>query len=118
MENNVEIKSENERALPSIHFSPEEELECYIGLRSQLIKLLYLIEAEQRGESSAELWFYGFLFDLASANTLCSKKLTRVIVKVHGLYDNYAYKTMTHAQIKRQIMEAKGILDYLIGDKS
>lgn len=101
-----------------IRFSPEEEKECFVEIRSNLIKLLYLIEDEQAGKGSAELWLYGFLVDLSSTNTLCDNKLTRVIVKIHALADNKnQYKTMTHAQIKRQIMESKGILDSLIGDK-
>lgn len=100
-----------------IKFSPGEEKECYIGLRGQLIKLLYMIEAEARGEGDIDLWFYGFMFDLASANVLCDNKLTRVVVKIHGLYDGGNYKNLTHAQIKRQIMESKGILDHLIGDR-
>lgn len=101
-----------------IRFSPEEEKECLIDVRSNLIKLLYLIEDERAGKGSAELWLYGFLLDLSSANTICDNKLTRVIVKIHALADNKnQYKTMTHAQIKRQIMESKGILDSLIGDK-
>lgn len=99
-----------------IRFSPEEEKQCYLNLRSQLIKLLYMIEAESRGEISIDMWFYGFMFELASSNALCGDKLTKVVVKVHGLYDESHYKEMTHAQIKRQIMESKGILDHLIDD--
>lgn len=100
-----------------IRFSPEEEKQCYINLRSQVIKLLYMIESEMKGEASIDLWFYGFVFDLASSNVLCGNKLTKVVVKIHGLYDGGHYKEMTHAQIKRQIMESKGILDHLIEDK-
>lgn len=99
-----------------IRFSPEEEKDCYVNLRGQLIKLLYMIEAEERGEGNIELWFYGFMFELASSNTLCNNKLTKVVVKIHGLYDEDKYKTMSHAQIKRQIMESRGILDHLIND--
>lgn len=108
---------DSEEVTVRIRFSPVEEKDCYINLRSQLIKLLYMIEAEQKGEGDIGLWFYGFMFELASSNTLCNNKLTKVVVKIHGLYDNNQYKTMTHAQIKRQIMESKGILDHLIGDK-
>ena len=99
MENKEEtnLDQENIANAAKIRFSPEEEQNCYIALRSQLIKLLYMIEAEQRGESNIDLWFYGFMFDLASANVLCSNRLTRVVVKIHGLYDNGAYKNMTHA---------------------
>lgn len=115
MENDEKSPSERGGAA-KLRFSPEEERECYIGLRSQLIKLLYMIEAERKGEADIGLWFYGFMFSLASSNTLCHDKLTQVVVKIHGLYDNSQYKGMTHAQIKRQIMESRGILDHLIED--
>ena len=73
-----------------------------------------MIEAESRGEQDISLWFYGFVYELASSNVLCDEKLTKVLVKVHGLYDEEKYKTMTHAHIKRQIMECRGIVDGLI----
>lgn len=117
MENNNETMPLQEQGPIKMRFTPEEEKNCYISLRSQVIKLLYMIEAEQRGEADISLWFYGFMFELASSNTLCNNKLTKVVVKIHGLYDESAYKTMTHDQIKRQIMESKGILDHLIGDR-
>lgn len=102
----------------SIRFSPDEEKDCLVDLRSRVVKLLYLIEDETKGLGTAEHFLYGLLVDLASSNTLCGNSLTRVIVKIHALADNnYQYKTMTHTQIKRQIMESKGILDHLIGDK-
>ena len=56
------------------------------------------------------------MYELASSNTLCNNKLTKVVVKIHGLYDNLQYKEMTHSQIKRQIMESRGILDHLINE--
>ena len=98
----------------AIKLTPEGEVQCFRDLRSQVIKLLYMIEAESRGEQDISLWFYGFVYDVASSNALCGEKLTRVLVKVHGLYDGQKYKTMTHAQIKRQIMECRGIVDGLI----
>ncbi len=116
MENKEECSPLDSSSCTQIRFSPEEEKQCYINLRSQLIKLLYMIEAEAKGEISIDMWFYGLMFDLASSNTLCNNKLTKVVVKIHGLYDGAQYKQMTHAQIKRQIMESKGILDHLIGD--
>lgn len=103
-----------------IRFSSEEEKICFIDMRSAILKLLYLIEDEQKNpaEVSAELYLFGLLTDLASANSMSNYKLTKVLVKINALADNnLQYKTMTHAQIKRQIMESKGILDHLIGDK-
>ena len=97
----------------SLHFSKEEEKEYYVGLKKQLIKLLYLIEDEQKGNGNAELFFYGLIYELHSANALCNNKLTRVYVKISGLYNNFQYKDMSHEDIKRQIFECKGMVDYL-----
>ena len=118
MENNIEKENFplDSGEDVSIRFSASEEKECFISLRSQIVKLLYMIEAEERGEGDIDLWFYGLMHDLASSNKLCNNKLTKVVVKIHGLYDNKHYKEMTHAQIKRQIMESRGILTHLIGD--
>lgn len=114
MENKDIISADSQESFTKIRFSPKEEKECYTNLRGQIIKLLYMIEAEQRGEMDIGLWFYGLVFELASSNSLCDNKLTKVVIKIHGLYDGGNYKTMTHSQIKRQIMESKGILDHLI----
>ena len=80
----------------AIKLTPEGEVQCFRDLRSQVIKLLYMIEAESRGEQDISLWFYGFVYELASSNVLCGEKLTKVLVKIHGLYDGDKYKTMTH----------------------
>ena len=104
----------NSEEREAITLTPEGEVQCFRDLRSQVIKLLYMIEAESRGEQDISLWFYGFVYELASSNVLCGEKLTQVLVKIHGLYAGDKYKTMTHAQIKRQIMECRGIVDGLI----
>ncbi len=105
----------------SIRFSSEqEEKACFVDLRSSILKLLYLIEDEQKNpdEFDAELYLSGLLVDISSANSMSQYKITKVLVKINALADNnFQYKKMTHAQIKRQIMESKGILDHLIGDK-
>lgn len=105
---------ENNEKIDSICLSSKAKKECYINIRSQVIKLLYMIEDEQKGICAADLWFYGFMFELLSANDLCNNELIRVVVKIHGLYDKNHYKNMSHSQIKKQIMECKGILDHLI----
>lgn len=112
MENkSVELYTE---AQATLRFSPEAEKECFVGLRGQLIKLLYLIEAEKRGEGDVSLFFFSFIRELIADNDLCNQKLTRVVGKVHGLYLDDAYKKMSHDEIKRLIFEARGIVDHLI----
>lgn len=105
---NKELKNK-----PSLHFSIEEEKEYYTNLKKQLVKLLYIIENEQKGEGNAELFFYGLIFELHSANILCKNKLTKVYVKIFGLYDNFHYKELSHDDIKRQIFECKGMVEHL-----
>lgn len=115
MENNTIIKNEGEEnPMVKLHLTKEEKIEYYKGLRNQLIKLLYLIEDERKGQGSAELYFYGFIFELKSANILCGNELTKVCVKMFGLFNDDAYKSMTHEDIKRQIFECKGTIDHLI----
>ena len=108
----ADVADEN-GVIVSLKFSPEEEKEYYLGLKSQLIKLLYLIEDEKKGQGSAELYLYGFMYELKNANILCKNKLTKVCVKMYGLYNDFAYRTMEHSEIKRQIFECKGIVDHL-----
>lgn len=118
MENKDIIVNEALEGTPSgtvkIRFSNDEKRKCFQSLRRKIVKLLYLIEEERDGSIQIDQWFYGFMFELASSNSLCDNELTDVVVKIHGLYDNNNYKTMTHGQIKRQIMESRGILDHLI----
>ena len=115
MENKELNKNQEcEQDMPSLHFSLREEEEYYRSLKGQLIKLLYLIEREKAGDSSAELYFYGFIYELRSANILCKNKLTKVCVKIFGLYNDFKYREMSHEEIKRQIFECKGIVDHLI----
>lgn len=102
----------------TIRFSPSEEKEYYVGLRSQLIKILYLIEDEKAGKGSAELYIYGFMYELKSANVLCNNKLIKICVKMHGLCHDFGYKNMAHEEIKRQIFECRGIVDHLIKELS
>ena len=113
MENNINNPLDSE-TIVKIRFSPEEKRKCFVSLRKKIIKLLYLIEEEQQGTIQIDQWFYGLMFELASSNSLCDNALTDVVVKIHGLYEDGHYRSMQHDQIKRQIMESKGILDFLI----
>jgi len=50
-----DLDLENKQTSKTISLSDKAIKECYINIRSQLIKLLYMIENEQKGEGSAEL---------------------------------------------------------------
>jgi hypothetical protein len=89
----------------------------YATLSKEVIKLLCLIEDEQKGGRSAAPWFDDFMYELGSANVLCGNTLVKVLVKINGLYNHDAYRTMSHEDIKRQIMDSKAILDHLAGKR-
>lgn len=105
---------DKERSIP---YSDETKRATYVTLSKEVIKLLCLIEEEEKGGRSASLWFDNFMYELGSANALCGNALVKVILKVNGLYRNYAYRSMSHDDIKRQIMDSKAILDHLARGK-
>ena len=113
-EKNREVFVQDSEPEGKLHFSVAEERAYYLSFKNQLIKLLYIIEDEFKGKASAELFFCGLMFELRSANVLCHNKLTKVCVKMFGLYNDFAYRNMTHDDIKKQIFECKGIVEYLV----
>lgn len=118
MKDQNDVKISEEERKTNFRFSTQEQIECFKHLSKSLVKLLYMIEDERKTGNSIDLWFYGLVYELTSSNVLCENRLTKVIVKIFGLYDKNHYKEMTHDQIKRQIFESKGILDYLVKDLS
>ena len=126
MEEMNKIINSGEENVRTIKLSKsDEKIACYKGVHKSLIKLLCLIEEEGKyadaqmcdNTMDISLWFYGFVFELSSSNTLCDGSLTKILVKIHGLYEKDKYRTMTHAQIKRQIMDSVGIIKHLIEDE-
>ena len=105
---------DKERSIP---YSDETKRATYATLSKEVIKLLCLIEDEEKGGRPASPWFDNFMYELGSANALCGNALVKVILKINGLYRNYAYRSMSHDDIKRQIMDSKAILDHLSGRK-
>lgn len=114
MENKEEMYPLDSQCTVQLHYKPEQQRASFLSLKKKVVKLLFLIEEEQKGNIQLDKWFDGLMFELFSANELCENKLVDVVTKIYGLYNKKQYRTMTHNQIKRQIMESKGILDYLI----
>lgn len=104
----------NEEALCAIALTDGEKVAYLRTLRTQLIKLLNLIEAERDGGASARLFFGGLMFDVGSADWLYDNRLSPVLVKLHGLYLDEAYLTMEHRMVRNKIFESRGIIDGLI----
>lgn len=120
MENKLELKPRvltEQDVGKEIVFDDLEILNCYKILHKNLIKLLFLIEDEiLHNKGDAHNWFLSFMLDLKSSNSLCKYRLTKVLIKMNSLFEKDAYKTMGHAQIKRQIMESRGIVEFLIAE--
>ena len=112
MENKEELNGTP--AIAGISLTDEEKVEYLQYVRKQLIKLLNLIETERTGGASAEFFFAGLLFDLGSADWLYGNRLSTVIVKLHGLYLDGAYRSLEHKTVKNKIFESRGIVDGLI----
>lgn len=96
-------------------FPKESQKATYSFLSKELVKLLCLIEEEENGGRSALQYFDSFMYVLSTANVLCgsSPLMTKAVVKIAGLYRGEAYQKMPHSDIKRQIMDAKAIIDHL-----
>ncbi len=133
MENNSEL--ENQNILPKLHLSSEQKLNCYKQIYTSLLKLLDLIESElgegkQRYKNKEvenckidiSSWFENFIYTIHESDKLCDYKLTKVLMKIYGLYDKtdkgeYKYKTMTHQEYKNQIMESREIVKHLMDEQ-
>jgi hypothetical protein len=148
LENNVN-EAEIQDILPKIHLSSEQKFNCFKDIYNSLLKLLNLIE-EERGECKnrkqgndfynkhkienidgvvvitenidISLWLTGFIYTLCETDKLCDHKLTKVLVKIYGLYDKnkdgeYNYKKMSHQEYKNQIMESRGIVKHLMDEE-
>ena len=97
-----------------ITLTDEEKTEYLRSLRSQLVKLLTLIEEERAGGYCAESYFGKLLFDVGAADWLFEDRLVNVVVKLSGLYRDRAYATMPMKDVKGKIFESRGIVDGLM----
>ena len=86
-------------------------------LSKRLVKILYLIEDELKNteiqgnsKSPATVFILGQLFEINSSNILFDNALIDVVVKLNGILN---YKEIPYAMVRKQIFEAKGIVDFL-----
>ena len=102
-DNNYDIK---------LTLSPGAKKEFLKKLSGRIIKILYLIEDEQKGATpgTAESYIRGQIFELNSANILFDNTLTDVLIKLNSVLK---YKEVEFAQVRKQLLEAKGIVDHL-----
>lgn len=91
---------------------PLESKRAYLEkLRNEVIKILYVIENEQKTQESALGFIAGLLFEVNSANQLFNNQLIKVIVKLNGIKENY--KNIPFADVRKQVFEARGIVDFV-----
>ena len=105
MENNIDTQL----VLP-----PSAKKEYLKKASKHIVKILYLIEDEKNGKiatDSAKEYICGQLFELGTANALFDNTLVEVVVKLNSALK---YQTEEFKQIRKQILEAKAIVDHLI----
>lgn len=89
----------------------KEAKQVYLNkLSKKMIKILCLIEEEKETGNNPEGFILGQLFEINAANCLFDFKLTEVVIKLNGIL-NYTNKPFD--MIRKQVFEAKGIIDYL-----
>lgn len=99
-----------------IVFSKESKVEYLRKLSKDLIKLLGLIEDEKNPEKdiasgSAGHFIYGLLVEVNQANNaMFDQSLVKVVLKLS--YVN-GYVDLPFADVRRQILESKSIVDKL-----
>ena len=85
-------------------FMDEGAKVAYLGiLYSQMQKILHLVEEEKTTGYSPIGYIEERLFELKSANTQFDEKLSVPIVKLNGIYLNYA--ELPYKKIRKEILE-------------
>lgn len=97
--------------VPNMLLSNDAKKQYLKQLLGKMFKILHLIEEEKETGFSPRDFISGQLFEVNSANELFEGKLVGIIVKLNGIYDNYA--NMSFDSIKRQIFEIKNIIIYI-----
>lgn len=91
----------------------DEAKKTYLtSLIGKMLKILHLVEEEEKTGYSPEPFMIGQLFEINSANVLFEGDLVNIIIKLNGIRENY--KTMPFAQVKKQIFEIKRIIQTLL----
>lgn len=103
-----------EVGFPRVVLTDGEKIEYLDQINRQLIKLLVQIEKERDGTDTAKLFFGNLLFDISSFDAMFDNRLAPVLVKLHGLYNENAYLTLSHTVVKRKIFESRGIIAGLV----
>lgn len=94
--------------------SPEAKYQYLDRLIGKVIKILHLIEEEDKTNISPQAYIWGQLVELNSANQLFNGELVEIIVKLNVVYNTY--KTEEFKNIKKQIFEIKNKIIYLRGN--
>lgn len=95
-----------------LELSPAAKKEYLKKLSGRIVKILYLIEGEtEETAGSAESYILGQIFELNASNVLFDNALIDVIIKLNSILQ---YKTLEFAQVRKQVLEAKSIVDHMV----
>ena len=92
--------------------SPVSKREYLESSISRIYKILHLIEEEHTTGYSPRPFIAGQIFELGAADALFDGKLSTIIIKLKGIYDNY--DSMELSDCKKQIFEIKRIINALL----
>lgn len=91
----------------------DEAKKIYLtSLIGKVLKILHLVEEEEKTGYSPLPFVANQLFELNAANTLFNGELVTVIVKLKAVYDEMA--TLPFKEIRKQIFEIKRIINSMI----
>lgn len=97
-------------------FEISNEAKCgYLkSLIGKLHKVLHLFEERSTTGYSPAFFISGQMFEIQAANDLFHGKLTPIIIKLKGIYDNA--DTITNGDVKRHIFESVKIVKALLNE--
>lgn len=82
------------------------------SLIGKMLKILHLVEEEEKTGYSPLSFIANQLFELNAANELFNGELIGIIIKLKGIYDEL--RTLPFQEIKKQIFEIKRLINGML----
>ena len=95
-----------------ILISKEAKVKYLTTLIGKMLKVLHLIEEEEKTNYSPLPFIANQLFEINAANELFNGELITIIVKLKGIYDELG--SMPFGEVRKQIFEIKRIINSML----
>jgi len=104
---------DNERCLfDGFSLTKEAKREYLVSLIGKIYKVLHLFEERKTTGFSPEFFIYGQIWEINAANGWFDNKLTPVLVKLKGIYDEV--NSISCKSVKKQVFEMERIVKSII----